>query len=240
MMGRHKSNDKNILKNIVISSSSPSSSQPSIESHVVLYKRRKMSAFIDTFYNSFSSAGPRNKKQQQRQKSEPIYAEIELLKVTAPKYDLEKFAKEISKIHRNVGIEVEITVVIPSRKNEERIKALERQEKESQDFLDYVFSDTIPFLHEFLMFGSPEAQFFQIKGEKDALDIFNKLCGKMIYNKGLQCKLEVTDRRRIEIGRRLIEDSMFGTQNSKTDLLDSMFTADFSKSNPFLHNLLVA
>jgi len=72
------------------------------------------------------------------------------------------------------------------------------------------------------------------------LDIFNKLCGKMIYNKGLQCKLEVTDRRRIEIGRRLIEDSIFGTQNCKKDLLDSMFTADFSKSNPFLHNLLVA
>ena len=196
-----------------------------------------MSAFIDTFYNSFSSAGPKNRQEKTRRMSEPIYAEIELFKVTAPKNDLEKFAKEMSKIRKNVGIKVEITVVIPSRKNQERIKALERREKESQDFLDYVFSDTIPFLHEFLMYGSPEAEFFQIKGDKDALNVFNQLCGRMIYNKELQCKLEVTDRRQIEIGRRLLKDSTYG---SSPDLLDSMFTADFSKSSPFLHNLLVA
>jgi len=201
-----------------------------------------MSAFIDTFYNSFSSAGPRSSEQRRSQQQPEVYivyAEMQLLKVSAPKHDLEIFAKEIFRIKKNVGIKVEVKIVLPSRKHEERMKKLEEREKENHDFLDYMFSDTLPFLHELLLYGSPEAQFFQIKGQKGDIDIFNKLLQQMIFGKELQCKLEVTDRRKISI-RKQLKNTVLGGPKSEPDLLDSIFTDDLSKCNPFLHNLILS
>jgi len=186
-----------------------------------------MAAFIDAFYSSFSSA-------QQNQKESIVYSEMQLLKVIAPKHDLEKFAKELSRIQRNVGPRVEVKAIHPSRKHEDRLR---EQEKENSDFLDYIFSDTIPFLHEFLTYGNPETQFYQIKGRKGDLDIFNKLCLRMVYRKELQCKLQVTDRRLIP-KRNKLEDSIFGGPDSESDFLDTIFTDDFSSCNPFVHNVL--
>ena len=192
-----------------------------------------MSALIDTFYKSFASA------QQARRKpgdKHAVYSEMQLLKVTAPKYDQEKFATEIMKIQKNVGIRVAVKHIRPRQQNE----ALLEQEKENTDFLDYIFSDTIPFFHDFLTYGSPETQFFQIKGEKKGdLDIFNKLCLRMVFGKELQCKLEVTDRRNIPL-KSQFEASIFGGPNSEPDFLDSIFTEDLSTCNPFLHNMLTA
>lgn len=183
-----------------------------------------MAAFIDAFYSSFSSA----------QKDSNAYSEMELLKVIAPKYDLEKFERELLRIQRNVGLRIEVKAIHPSRKNEERLR---EQEKENSDFLDYIFSDTIPFLHEFLTYGNPESQFYQIKGRKGDIDTFNKLCLRMVYRKELQCKLQVTDRRLIP-KKHSLEDSIFGGPNSEADFLDAIFTDDFSSCNPFVHNML--
>mmetsp|Transcript_15047 Transcript_15047/g.30955 ORF Transcript_15047/g.30955 Transcript_15047/m.30955 type:complete len:275 (+) Transcript_15047:794-1618(+) len=272
-MGRHKSNSK-VLKNINVVSAPPTptasrenlevtspakskktKTSPKTKKEKTNPKKKKMAAFIDTFYNSFSSAGPRKSdRQRQSQRQSPrqsrsswqqpkkenfVYAEIELLKVTAPKHDLEKFATEISRINRNVGIGVEISIMLPSRKHEERMREIEAKEKENHDFLDTIFSDKIPFLHEFLVYGSPEAQFFQIKGKKGDIDVFNKLCRQAIISKELQCQMEVTDRRQIPIKRK-VEDKFLGTPGSEPDLLDSIFTDDFSKVSPFLHNILVS
>jgi len=201
-----------------------------------------MAAFIDTFYNSFSSVGPRSTKRHQSQEKPDqytMYAEMQLLKVTAPKYDLEKFTNEIFRIKQNVGIGVEVKVILPSRKNEEHLKRLEEREKENHDFLDYIFSDTIPIFHDFLIYGSPDVQFFQIKGKKGDINIFNKLCRQMIFGKELQCKLEVTDRREIPL-KNQFKNSIFGGPNSEPDVLDAIFTEDLSSCNPFLHNLLVS
>lgn len=186
-----------------------------------------MATFIEAFYNSFTSV-------QHKQGEATNYTEMQLLKVIAPKYDLEKFGKELLRIQRHVGIRVEVKVIHPSRRNEERLR---QQEKENSDFLDYIFSDTIPFLHEFLTYGNPETQFYQVKGRKGELDVFNKLCLRMIYRKELQCKLQVTDRRKIP-QKNSLEDSIFGGPNSEEDFLDTIFTDDFSSCNPFLHNML--
>jgi len=238
----HKSNPK-FLKNVDVVSHSPSSSTSPHESHELIYpltnqspkkKKNKMAAFIDTFYNSFSSAQSQEKPDQYT-----VYAEMQLLKVTAPKYDLEKFTNESFRIKQNVGIGVEVKVILPSRKNEQRLKRLEEREKENHDFLDYIFSDTIPFFHDFLIYGSPDVQFFQIKGKKGDIDIFNKLCRQMIFSKELQCKLEVTDRREIPLNNQF-NNSIFGGPNSEPDVLDAIFTEDLSSCNPFLHNLLLS
>lgn len=189
-----------------------------------------MGGFIDSFYNSYTSAGPSSGEKA-------TYAETQLLKVTAPKYDLEKFGKQIFRLKKNVGIRVDVKAIIPSRRDEERLKKMEKREQENGDFLDFIFSDTIPFLHEFLTYGTPEAQFYQVKGRKGDLDIFNKLCRQMIYSKELQCKLEVTDRRKIPV-KNPVKESILGGPNSEPDFLDAIFTDDLSYCNPFVHNLL--
>ena len=242
-----------------------------------------MAALLETFVNSFldtaiaadpsssssSTAAiqkPFHRKKYER--TEAIYTEYELIKVKARKVDLDRFERGISKLQHDVGIDVEITVVIPREEaleeSKQRRLQVEAKEKETGDFLDYVFSDTIPFLHDFLMHGSPELRFFQIKGEKEIITVFNKLCERMIYNKDLQCKLDIKDRRQVQIGRRIIVEtetyeearvrynkecnatqlaasaSASASWLPNNDLLDSMFTDDFSKSSPFLHNLLVS
>lgn len=159
---------------------------------------------------------------------------MQLLRVTAPRYDQERFVNEIMKIQRNVGIRVGVKHIRPRQKNEKAKK----QEKENFDFLDYIFSDTIPFFHDFLTYGSPETQYYQVKAEKKGdLEVFNKLCLRMIYGKELQCKLEVTDRRNVPMQTQF-EDAIFGGPDSEPDFLDSIFTDDLSNCNPFLHNML--
>jgi len=243
-MGRHKS-DLKVLKSLDVVSTSPTSSTSSqevIHSKTKRSPKKKMSAFINTFYNSFSSAGPSGEEEHYSERTPEkhyVYTEMELLKVTAPKYDLQKFEKEIYRVKENVGIRVEVKPVIPTRKHEERLRRLERREKENYDLLDYMFSDTIPFFHDFLICGTPETQFYQIKGQKGDLDIFNKLCRQMIFGKELQCKLEVTDRRDIPI-KTQIKNSILGGPNSEPDLLDSIFSSDLSSCNPFFHNLCMA
>ena len=188
-----------------------------------------MSALVETLYSSFASA-----QSHGAGKRNIVYSEMQLLRVIAPRYDQERFVKEIMKIQRNVGIRVGVKHIRPRRKNQK----LEKQEKENIDFLDYIFSDTIPFFHDFLTYGSPEAQYYQVKAEKKGdLDVFNKLCLRMIYGKELQCKLEVTDRRDIPMKAQL-EDAIFGGPDSEPDFLDAIFTDDLSNCNPFLHNML--
>lgn len=214
-----------------------------------------MSAFIDTFRKSFSSAVPSDggrssiEKQRSRHKSkkEPVpsedeyqvYAEMQILKVTAPKQDLEKFAEKLIRAKETAGIGVQIQSIHPSRRHDERLKRMEEEEKENHDFLDHVFSDKIPFLHDFLVYGSPEAQFFQIKGKRGEVDDFNQLCTKVIHGEELQCKLEVTDRRKLSIKKKF-KTSILGGPNSKPDFLDAIFTDDISGCNPFLHTMILS
>ena len=195
-----------------------------------------MAAFMNTLYSSFASVVPSS---SDLHRSGPTYSEMQLLKVTAPKYDLEKFEKELVRIIKTVGIRAEIKVIVPSRKHEERLRRAERRQKENFDFLDCFFSDTIPFFHELCVYGTPETQFFQIKAEEGDLDIFNKICRQMIFGKQLQCKLEVTDRRDITY-RSQVKNSILGGPNSEPDMLDAMFTDDLSGCNPFLHNMILS
>ena len=215
-----------------------------------------MSALIDTFKQSFSSAvhsgGERSsgsserhgsRTQSEQPESPPddnlMYAEMQILKVTAPKHDLEKFSEELIRLKEAVGINVQIKRIYPSRRHEERLKQLEEEEKEKHDFLDHVFSDTIPFLHDFLVYGNPEAQFFQIKGKKGELDVFNQICTQVIRGEELQCKVEITDRRKLSI-KKQFKNSILGGPNSKPDLLDAIFTDDFSGCNPLLHSMIIS
>lgn len=201
-----------------------------------------MSAFIDTFYKSFSSAVPSSSSgSDEKHPSEriPVYSEMQILKITAPKQDLDKFTDEIIHISESAAIGVDIKRIYPSRRHEERLKRLEEEEKKNHDFLDYMFSDTIPFLHDFLVYGSPEAHFFHIRGKKGELDIFNQLCTQVIHGRELQCKVEVTDRRKISV-KKQVKNSILGGPNSKPDLLDSIFSDDLSGCNPLLHSMILS
>mmetsp|Transcript_18998 Transcript_18998/g.41282 ORF Transcript_18998/g.41282 Transcript_18998/m.41282 type:complete len:1064 (+) Transcript_18998:138-3329(+) len=77
-------------------------------------------ALFESFYNSFASSvsatGDNRKRVEPRQ---PLYEEIELVKVTAPRDDLNRFAEELSRIKHNIGINVEISIVIPSSQQHE-------------------------------------------------------------------------------------------------------------------------
>lgn len=197
-----------------------------------------MEAFFETFYNSFTSSADENSKFDEPR--QPLYREIELIKVTAPRDDLNVFSEELSRIKHSIG--VEISIVIPSQ-NKQDTELDQKRTKEEWDFLDAIFSDTIPFLHDFLTYGSPEAEFFQIKGPKGSLAVFNDVCATMIYARDLQCKLEITDRRKLygpKYLRKTLKNDIFGCPNSEPDLLDAMFTDDFSKVSPALHGMLVA
>ena len=220
-----------------------------------------MDALFESFYNSFaSSASATGDSRKPAEPRQPLYTEIELVKVTATRDDLNRFAQELSRIRHNIGINVEISVVIPSSQQHEHkhgdLHNHERRRRTNnnsnndcygndgyeKDFLDRIFSDTIPILHDFLTYGSPEAEFFQIKGPKGSLNLFNDMCATMVYAKELRCKLEVTDRRRIygpKYLRKTLKNDIFGCPNSERDLLDAMFTDDFSQTMPALHSMLV-
>lgn len=220
-----------------------------------------MSALIDTFKKSFSSAvysrgessssksscsssgEPESRPQSKQQQSPPedhiVYAEMQILKVTATKRDLEKFAEELIRAKESVGIDVEVKRIYPSHRHEQRLKEMEEEEKEQHDFLDQLFSDKIPFFHDFLVYGNPEAQFFQMKGKKGEIDVFNKLCTQVIRGEELKCKVEITDRRELSMPKK-IKNSILGGPKSKPDLLDTIFTDDFSGCSPFLHNMILS
>mmetsp|Transcript_7259 Transcript_7259/g.21042 ORF Transcript_7259/g.21042 Transcript_7259/m.21042 type:complete len:199 (-) Transcript_7259:87-683(-) len=197
-----------------------------------------MEVFFDAFYNRYKSYASAEDDYTYLEEK-PLLAEIELIKVTAPRLDLNRFSEELHRIKHNVGIPVEISVVIPSTRHEDMLELA----PEDRDFLDMLFSDTIPLLHDVLTYGSPEAEFFQIKGPKGSLDLFNDMVATMIYGKELQCKLEVTDRRKLygpKYLRKTVKNGILGSATDESDLLDTMFSADFSKTAPALHSLLVA
>mmetsp|Transcript_24869 Transcript_24869/g.58355 ORF Transcript_24869/g.58355 Transcript_24869/m.58355 type:complete len:290 (+) Transcript_24869:148-1017(+) len=225
-------------------------------------KKKRMSALIDTFKKSFSSAvysrgessssktssssssgqpesRPQSKQQQFPPEDHIVYAEMQILKVTATKRDLEKFAEELIRAKESVGIDVEVKRIYPSRRHEQRLKEMEEEEKEQHDFLDQLFSDKIPFFHDFLVYGNPEAQFFQMKGKKGELDVFNKICTQVIRGEELKCKVEITDRRELSMPK-TIKNNILGGPKSKPDLLDTIFTDDFSGCSPFLHNMILS
>lgn len=279
-----------VLENLDVSV--PSVSESSQESHQVVYpatnptpkeeetktktnkkknkkkKKKRMSALIDTFRKSFSSAvhsrgessssktsssssktsssssghpepRPQSKQQQSPPEDHIVYAEMQILKVTATKRDLEKFAEELIRAKESVGIDVEVKRIYPSRRHEQRLKEMEEEEKEQHDFLDQLFSDKIPFFHDFLVYGNPEAQFFQMKGKKGELDVFNKICTQVIRGEELKCKVEITDRRELTMPNK-IKNNILGGPKSKPDLLDTIFTDDFSGCSPFLHNMILS
>mmetsp|Transcript_18263 Transcript_18263/g.29469 ORF Transcript_18263/g.29469 Transcript_18263/m.29469 type:complete len:80 (+) Transcript_18263:388-627(+) len=76
-----------------------------------------MSALIDTFYNSFSSAGPEssrlNANQDHRNRSSNLWDEVELIKVTATRSDLERFKRNIRKIKTAWDLDTAASLVVP-------------------------------------------------------------------------------------------------------------------------------
>ena len=77
-----------------------------------------MADLINALYSSFSSA----------QDQQGGYDQMQLLKVVAPKYDLERFEKELGRIQRHVGLRIQVKAIHPSRRNEGRLR---KQEKEN-------------------------------------------------------------------------------------------------------------
>ena len=180
---------------------------------------------------------------------EPIYEEHEIMKIKAPKTELDRFEQGIFKLQRDVGIRVDVTTVVPMNKQGPKNRPV--QPEPQADLLDTIFSDTLPFVHEYLIHGSPEYRFFHVKGSSDnCVDVFNKLCERMMHNKGFsKMKLEIVNRHRVQIGRKIFRESWNEEEEDDDDqtmyyegcdLLEMLFTDDFSSTNPMLHRVLMA
>jgi hypothetical protein len=215
-------------------------------------------ALVDTFYNSFSSAGPESpptssrwKKQRpsdpwNQQRSAAFFDEVELLKITATKSDLERFNRNVLKIKNKWDLDISASLVVP--KSEALKQRLEKQRMEQdKDMLDYVFPDKIPILHDLLMAGEVETQYLRIEGSHDMVNAFNRLAEQMMYDKNMKhVAIVVAERRKIFVdnvmggGDRGNNQSSFFALNDLDAILDSIYSADFSKTMPWLHKALTA
>ena len=161
-----------------------------------------------------------------------IFNEVELLKVTATRSDLERFNRNVMKIKERYDLDMTADLVIPDTRS---IQKQQRSTKDS-DLLDYVFSDKIPFLHDLLMTGEVESEYIQLEGSHEVVNAFNRLVDQMIYEKELNVTIRVAERRKIVVDRIVSEEAM----NNIDTIMDSIFTVDFSKSMPALHNAIVS
>ena len=198
-----------------------------------------MSALIDTFYNSFSSAGPEasrlNGTQDHWNRAANLWDEVELLKVTAPRSDLERFNRNIRKLKNKWDLDISASLVVP-KSEEMKQRMIERRNAQQADVLDMLFPDKIPILHDLLMSGEVETQFVRIEGSHDMVNAFNRLAEQMVYDKGMNVRIVVAERRKIITEQPIVPVTM----NDWDTIMDSIFTADFSKSMPWLHQVLVA
>ncbi|KAL3937226.1 MAG: hypothetical protein SGARI_002210 [Bacillariaceae sp.] len=202
-----------------------------------------MSALIDTFYNSFSSAGPEasrlNAKHQDHwNRSANLWDEVELLKVTASHSDLERFNRNVQKLKNKWDLDIQASLVVP-KSEEMKQRMIERKNAQQADVLDMLFPDKIPFLHDLLMSGEVETQFVRIEGSHDMVNAFNRLAEQMVYDKGMNVRIVVAERRKI-ITEAPALPSVPVTLNDLDAIMDTIYSADFSKSMPWLHQILVA
>lgn len=205
-------------------------------------------ALVDTFYNSYSSAGPNTGKWNpsrynstgpwKQQRSAAMFDEVELLKVTATRSDLEKFNRNIAKLKSRWGLDISASLVVP-RSEEQQQRLAEQKSKKDADFLDFLFSDKIPILHDLIMHGEVETQYVRVEGSHDMVNVFNRLVQEMIDYEGMTgLTLMVTERRKIIVDT--IGSPPLPTMSDIDSMFDNIFSADFSKSMPWLHKALVS
>jgi hypothetical protein len=204
-------------------------------------------ALVDTLYSSFSSAAPhpsrfprgRAHSLDQQKRSSTLFDEVELLKVTATRADLDRFNRNVLKLKNRWGLDISASLVVPE--SEEIRQRLERQRMmRKTDLLDYMFTEKIPFLHDLIMTGEVETQFVRIVGSHDMINAFNRLAEQMLFDKNLSgVSILVTERRKI-IVENIMKPPGMPSLSTLDAFLDSIYSADFSKSMPLLHRALVA
>lgn len=192
--------------------------------------------FADTFYRSFSSAsyypkdGRRVAAKRKGGRSIPIISESETLQVTGTRSELERFDIGIVKFKRAQQLDIRLTLVKPDFKQRDA-----RQEEEDEyDFLSYIFPDKIPLIHDLLMTGTPEVQILRVEGSREMINFFNTLTERLIRQKNLEVSVIVTERKSVAVDS-IVKNSL----DQLEDTLDFIFTDDFSKSMPIVHNLIV-
>ncbi|KAG7372866.1 hypothetical protein IV203_033590 [Nitzschia inconspicua] len=210
-------------------------------------------ALVDTFYKSFSSTGPdpsswnrggRADHWNHQERPASFFDEVELLKVTAPRADLERFNRNVLKIKNKWDLDISASLVVP--KSEELKQRLEeRRLSQKHDMLDFLFTEKIPILHDLIMAGEVETQFIRIEGSHDMVNAFNRLVERMLYDKNLTgVAINLVERRKIMVdnvwGENNGSSSLFPSLADLDSILDSIYSADFTKSAPWLHRILVA
>jgi hypothetical protein len=200
-------------------------------------------AVVDTFYKSFSSAATdtsrlniERARSWNQQRSAAWFDEVELLRVTATRPDLERFKRNIVKLKNRCGLDISASIVVP--KSEELKQQLEQERmNRDTDLLDFLFPDKIPFLHDLLMTGEVETQFLRIEGSQDMISAFNRLMDQMLYDKNLTgVSIVVSERRKLMVDN-VINPSL-PTLSDFDSILDSIYSVDCSKSMPWLHRAL--
>jgi hypothetical protein len=205
-----------------------------------------MSLFATTFYNSFSSAGkyPSSANKQKNSMMAPAgyFNDIETIKVTASRSQIDLFNTHVLKLRQDLNIKVKLTVLLPCEGavNEQRGRRQDSlmQKMDSTDsgdsFLDRIFSDKIPLIHDLLMLGEPDVQILKVEGRPEMVDLFNTQIERMVFAEGLSVDVILVTRKKIHI-QQVVSNSLDEVEDS----LDFIFTDDFSKSMPIIHKLIM-
>jgi hypothetical protein len=195
-----------------------------------------MDALIDSFYNSYSSS--QDQKDQQRRADPSMFDEIELLKVTGCRSDLERLNRNIGKLKKRWNLDISAFVVVPEEIRR-RHRMEERQRYLREDFLDDIFTVKIPLFHDLIMMGEPECEYLRIEGSHGEINVLNRLIETVVYDKGINVNIVVAQRKKVFVESSGL-DRVVPTMNDLDHMLDSIYSADFSKSFPTLHRILTA
>jgi hypothetical protein len=196
-----------------------------------------MDALVDSFYNSYSSAGPDTSKFDQKRSDPSMFDEIELLKITGTPADLERFNRNIGKIKKKWDIEFTATLVVPEQEVV-RHHIEQHQRNNPQDFLDVVFTDKIPLFHDMIMMGEPESEYLRVVGSHYMVNLLNRCIENVVYDKNIDVQIVVCERKKIYTPT--VVEKVVPTMNDVDNFFDSIYSYDFSKSFPTFHNWLVA
>jgi hypothetical protein len=189
------------------------------------------SLFATTFYNSFSSAGQYPTKST-GDGAAGIFSEIETLKITASRSQIDLFNQKTLKLKQNLNLQVKLTILVPTDPSTSEVGSQQKDEPDS--FLDHIFTDKIPLIHDLLMMGEPEIQILKVEGSPDMVDLFNAQVERMVYVEELSVEVVLVNRKKVPI-QQVVSKSLDDMESA----LDYFFTDDFSKSLPVVHKIIM-
>lgn len=219
------------------------------------------SLFATSLYNSFSSAGQYPSSATRNDATAMTsggyyFKDIEMIKITASRSQIDLFNKSVRKLRRDLNIKVRLTVVVMVEGANTRTINTKGRSDSIDDFLDHIFPEKIPLIHDWLMIGESEVQILRVEGSPEMVDLFNTQVERMVEWEDLRVEVGLISRK-----KKFFHDaskSIYHAENAlascfatgfATDIsmsldeaesaLGHVFTTDFSKSMPTVHKFIM-